>query len=135
MAETENREIVRKAFEAWAAGTGGVFDLLAPDASWTIVGRSTVAGTYTTRDEFLTTVIRPLNARFSEPLVPSVNAIYAEGDMVIAYFDASATARDGKPYRNTYAWFLQMKDGAIVRAVAFFDSVAFNEFWARVEPA
>jgi hypothetical protein len=27
------------------------------------------------------------------------------------------------------------KDGAIVEAVAFFDTVEFNDFWARVKPA
>jgi hypothetical protein len=25
---------------------------------------------------------------------------------VIVFFDASGTARDGRPYANTYAWFL-----------------------------
>jgi hypothetical protein len=38
-----NREIVRRAFDAWATGTGSPFDLLAEDAQWTIVGRSEVA--------------------------------------------------------------------------------------------
>jgi uncharacterized protein len=28
-----------------------------------------------------------------------------------------------------------MQEGAIVEAVAFFDSIEFNDFWARVEPA
>jgi ketosteroid isomerase-like protein len=36
---------------------------------------------------------------------------------------------------NTYAWFLDMRDDRIVRASAFFDSVAFNEFWTRVTPS
>lgn len=31
--------------------------------------------------------------------------IYAEGDTVIVFFDASGTARDDLPYENTYAWF------------------------------
>lgn len=50
------------------------------------------------------------------------------------FFDASGTARDGKSYANTYAWFLDLRDGKIVKAFAFFDSVVFNEFWARVKP-
>ena len=49
-------------------------------------------------------------------------------------FDAGGTARDGKSYANTYAWFLDLRDGKIVKAFAFFDSVVFNEFWARVKP-
>jgi ketosteroid isomerase-like protein len=30
--------------------------------------------------------------------------------------------------------YLRFDDGAIVEAVAFFDSIPFNDFWARVEP-
>jgi len=56
------------------------------------------------------------------------------GDTVIAFFDAHGTARDGQPYDHTYAWFLTMRDEQIVEAFAFFDSIEFNDFWARVTP-
>jgi ketosteroid isomerase-like protein len=135
MDEAANKEIIRRAFEDWAAGRGGVFDLLADDAIWIIVGNSVAAGTYNGRAEFLDRVIHPFNARLSSPLVPRVRAIYADGDTVIAYFDASATARDGRPYENTYTWYLRLQDGEITRATAFFDSIEFNEFWARVAPS
>jgi uncharacterized protein len=36
--------------------------------------------------------------------------------------------------KNTYAWFWQMHDGKITRAHAFFDRIAFNELWRRVQP-
>lgn len=134
MSEEANRELIRRAFDRWAEGTGGVFELLAPDATWTIVGRSVAAGTYK-RDEFLEKVIAPFNARLSEPLVPTVRALYADGDMVIAFFDGRGTARDGRPYENTYTWYLRVADGRIVEVVAFFDAIAFNELWTRVEPA
>jgi ketosteroid isomerase-like protein len=135
MSEESNKQLVAEAFDAWAAGTGGVFDLLAEDADWTIVGNSVASGTYPTRQAFLDTVITPFNARMSSPLVPSVRALYADGDTVVALFDASATVRDGSRYDNTYAWFLTMREHRIVSAVAFFDSVEFNDFWARVQPA
>ena len=54
--------------------------------------------------------------------------------MVITLFDASATARDGRPYRNTYTWYFRMKDKKVVSAIAFFDTREFDEFWNRVEP-
>lgn len=132
--EAANKAAVRAGFEAWAAGTGGVFDLLAPDATWTIVGNTRVSRTFTGRDEFMSEVIGPFNARMSEPLVPTVRGLYADGDMVVAYFDASGTARDGRPYRNTYTWYLRVRDGAVVEAVAFFDSLEFNDLWDRLTP-
>lgn len=80
-------------------------------------------------------VIRPFNARMSVGLKPTIRNIYAEGDTVVVFFDAQGTARDGKPYSNTYAWFLDIKDGKVSKASAFFDSIAFNDFWTRVQPA
>ncbi len=133
--DVSNAAAVRASFAAWSAGTGGPFDLLAPEATWTIVGHSIVSKTYESRDAFMTEVIRPFNARMRVGLKPRVHDIYSDGDTVIVLFDASATARDGKPYRNTYAWFLDMRDGKIVRATAFFDSLEFNDLWQRVQPA
>ena len=80
-------------------------------------------------------VIRPFNARLSSRLVPTVRAMYADGDTVVVLWDGVATARDGKPYTNTYSWYLQMRDGQIVNATAFYDSIAFNDLWTRVKPA
>jgi len=132
--EQANKDVIRSAFDAWAAGTGGPFALLAPQATWTIVGNTPVSRTFGSRQEFMDVVIDPFNARMATPLVPSVRALYAEGDMVIALFDASGTAKDGQPYRNTYTWYMRIEDGTIVDATAFFDSVEFNDFWSRINP-
>lgn len=132
--QTRNQEIVRRAFDAWTAGTGSPFDLLAENATWTIVGHSDAAKTYGSREAFLSDVIRPFNARMSGGLRPDVRATYADGDTVIVLFDARGMARDGLPYENTYAWFLELCDGEIVSAIAFFDSIRFNELWRRVSP-
>lgn len=127
--------VVRRAFDDWAAGTGGPFQLLRDDAHWTIVGRSVAAGTYTSRDAFMQQVIAPFNARLREPLKPVVRGLYRDSDMVIVLFDARGVALDGVAYENTYTWYLKMQDGRIAESIAFFDSIAFDEFWARVQPA
>lgn len=129
-----NRLLVQAAFEHWRAGTGGPFELLAPDATWTITGNSLVAKKYTTRDEFLDAVIKPFNARLSKPLVPTMRRLYSDGHIIIALFDGEATALDGQRYRNTYAWFMEMRNGIIINVTAFFDSLEFNDLWKRVEP-
>lgn len=132
--ESRNRSVVTTAFAAWAAGTGGPFELLTPEARWTIVGRSVAAQTYPHREAFLSEVIAPFNARMRERLVPTVHDILADGEKVLVYFDAEATTHDGTPYTNTYAWLLTMRDERIVEAIAFFDSIAFDELWRRVQP-
>lgn len=132
--ESRNKAIVVEKFEAWKAGTGSPYELLAEDAQWTIVGNSLASKTYPNREAFMSEVIRPFNARMSVGLKPTIRNVYTDGDLVIVFFDASGTARDGKPYVNTYAWFLELRNSKIVKASAFFDSIAFNEFWQRVAP-
>ncbi|MGH6808040.1 MAG: nuclear transport factor 2 family protein [Ensifer adhaerens] len=131
--EASNKAIIQRAFDAWAAGTGGPYDLLADDATWTITGNSLASKTYPSRDAFMSEVIHPFNARMSVGLKPTIRSLYAEGDTVVVFFDASGTARDGKPYVNTYAWFLDLKGGKVTKASAFFDSIAFNDLWTRVQ--
>jgi ketosteroid isomerase-like protein len=132
--ETRNKTAVKAGFDAWSAGTGSPYDLLADNASWTIVGHSAASKTYPSKEDFLSEVIRPFNARMKVGLKPTIRNMYADGDTVIVFFDASGTARDGTTYANTYAWFLDLRDGKIVKAFAFYDSVVFNEFWQRVKP-
>jgi ketosteroid isomerase-like protein len=132
--EARNKETIRASFQAWRDGTGRVFDLLAPDAKWTVVGNTPVSRTYNSRQEFLHAVIDPFNARLSSRLIPTVRGIYADGDMVIAFFDGNGTARDGKPYRNTYTWYMRMRDGKIQEVIGLFDTIAYTDFWTRVTP-
>jgi uncharacterized protein len=129
-----NRAIVQASFDRWRSGTGGPFELLDPAAEWTIVGSSPLSKTYHSRQEFLDNVITPLNARMMTPLVPSVRGIFADADMVIILFHATAIAIDGIPYRNTYTWYFQMKEAKVIKAIAFFDMRDFDKLWTRVSP-
>lgn len=130
-----NKELVAASFERWRSGTGSPFELLAEEADWTIVGSSPLSKTYSNRQAFLDEVITPFNARMATPLKPAVRGIYADGDTVIAFFDASATTRDHQPYNNTYTWYFRMKESRVISATAFFDTREFDEFWDRVTPA
>jgi len=131
--EQRNKEIVQQYFDGWRDGTGSVFDLLAPNATWTITGTGETAGTYS-RQALLDQVVSPTSARLSTPIVPTVRGIWADGDMVIVLWDGEATARDGRPYQNTYTWYFRMQDGKAVEAIAFLDMQVFNDLWTRVSP-
>ena len=133
--EARNRLAVEAAFAAWRDGIGSPYDLLADDVSWTIVGRSDASRTYASREAFMREVIRPFNARMRERLNPTIRSIHVDGDDVIIFFDASGIALDGESYSNTYAWFWTMREGRVVRAYAFFDSIAFNHLWRCITPA
>jgi ketosteroid isomerase-like protein len=135
-----NRQIVADAFAAWAAGTGYVSSIFAPDMRWEIAGRSAASTTYDTAQHLMDEVLLPFGARFSEdkPFRPTaVRAIYADDaqSTVVVVWDGEGTTTAGTLYRNTYAWVLTLRDGKVVDAIAFYDSIAFNELWANVQPA
>jgi ketosteroid isomerase-like protein len=132
--EANNKAIVQRSFDAWTAGTGSPYDLLADDAVWTIAGNSLASRAYPSRAAFIGEVIQPFVARMSAGLKPVIRNMYADGNTVIVHFDAAGTAKDDKPYSNTYAWFLELRGGKIVKATAFYDSIAFNDLWTRVQP-
>lgn len=70
--QSRNKALVRASFERWVHGSGSPFELLLPDAEWTIVGSSPLSKTYHGTQAFLDEVIHPFNARMRTPLVPAV---------------------------------------------------------------
>ena len=101
-----------------------MFDLLAADMTWFIQGSSPSAGQYDRAG--LDALLKPFNAHLAAPLVPRLRELYADGDRVVALFDASAPRTNGQSYQNTYAWFLTLKDERIVSVTAFLDLAAFD---------
>ncbi|MGH9894396.1 MAG: hypothetical protein ACREA0_20910 [bacterium] len=37
-------------------------------------------------------------------------------------------------YENTYTRYLELRDGRIVNAIAFFDSIEFSDLWTKAKP-
>jgi ketosteroid isomerase-like protein len=135
-----DKALVDGVLRAWMTGDGGALQaLLSDDIEWTIAGNTVVSGTTRGRAELMAKVLGPFGARFAlsdDRFRPrQIHAVYADGDTVIVHFDGAGTANDGKLYSNSYLWLLTMSGGKVVRATAFFDSIAFNEFWRRVAPA
>jgi ketosteroid isomerase-like protein len=66
----------------------------------------------------------------------SIRAIYDDenNSTVIALWDGQGTTTADTTYRNTYAWFMTLRDGKIIDGTAFYDSIAFNELWESVTP-
>jgi ketosteroid isomerase-like protein len=137
--ETErNREAITAAFQRWRDDGAPVTDLFAPEMTWRIEGRSAASRTYANTCEFIDDVLAPFGRRFStsNPFRPvNVRGVHADGDTVIVLWDGRGTTIANKTYENSYAWFLQMRDGKVIDGTAFFDSISFNELWAQVTPA
>lgn len=134
--QARNKAVIESMLRSWMNGDSSVFQAhLSDDIEWTIPGNSAIAGTTHGRQELMTKILAPFGARFvksTDSFKPrAIDGIYADGDTVVAQFVGSGTTNNGRPYRNNYLWVLAMQDGKIVRATAFFDSVAFNELWQQ----
>jgi uncharacterized protein len=132
-----SRDIIRQAFDAWRRGAGPITDVFAPDMVWRIEGHSAASKEYSSKQELIGEVLAPFGARFtaSEPFRPvTIRAIYADDDTVIVVWDGRGIANDGQPYENSYVWIMKLTDGKVVDGTAFYDSISFNDLWARVRP-
>ena len=129
-----NSELVRQSFVNWQQGKGTTFDLLAPDAVWTVVGSSPVSGVYKSRQDLLERAVKPISARLATPIKPTVLSIVAQGDVVVVLWEGEALALDQQPYRNSYLWHLTFQDGQITEVKAFLDTYVLNDLIERVKP-
>jgi ketosteroid isomerase-like protein len=137
--ETElNRRTIRKVFKAWEEGHRPITDVFAADMVWRIEGHSAASGRYESAQQFIDEVLTPFGARFAsgEAFRPTeIRSIHADADTVIVVWDGGGTANSGDRYANSYAWIMKMRGGKVVDGTAFYDSISFNDLWARVQSA
>lgn len=130
--EPANRALIEQAFAQWARGEADIFDLLTDDVVWHITGQDpAVATTYRSREALLAGAARPLAARLTAPLTPTVRRIWSDGDDVLVHWDGSAPLADGSTYRNTYLWIMTVRGDRVTRVTAFLDNAAFKAALAK----
>jgi uncharacterized protein len=135
MRADDTKTLLQSAFDAWSKGEGDFYRLVVDDVVWTIAGSSPMAGTYTSRQQFLGRAIHPIFQRLSEPIRPVVRNILVGGGHVVVVWEGEATALDGSPYDNTYCWVMRVQDGKVAEATAFFDAPPLTDLLERVQPA
>ncbi|MCZ0726516.1 Atu4866 domain-containing protein [Mycolicibacterium iranicum] len=129
--EQRNAELVRDAFELGVGGENSFYSILADDVHWT-VARAAEPSTYTSRAEFLRDGAGPIVSRLEGEIQADVHALHTDGDTVVALWRGTATARDGRPYVNEYAWVMTMREERIARVTAYLDLVALDDLLTRV---
>lgn len=128
--EAQNKRLIQQAFNT--GNVDNVFNLLTDDVQWTITGSSRFSKTYTPKQRLIDETVTPLASRLATPIVPKIRQVYADGDDVIVWWDGTATAKDNRPYRNTYCWIMTLKNGRITRVVAFLDLAAYTDVFNRI---
>jgi hypothetical protein len=127
---TENEELVRRIFEAFARKEGlalrGVF---AADAVWTVPGRGIMAGAHRGRDEifrFLARLPKETDGTYGSTL----RDVLASDERAAALYTARGTRR-GRTLELDQVLLFHIDDGVVTEVLALpSDPDAFEEFWA-----
>ncbi len=121
---SQNKKIVQDAFDNWIQRRGSIFDLLAADATWKILGRHELSREYR-KNEFLTSIIQPFMERFATLPSQKVKSITAEENRVHISFSVEGVLKDGTQYRNDLSWLFRMKNQKVVEVEALLDLEEF----------
>ena len=131
MGSAENKKLVEEAFAAWTKGDGmAFFNLLADNATWTVIGNCPISGTYVGRQRLIEDALKPQREKLTGPPSPAVINLIAEGDTVVVQWAGNGITKSGKPYHNSYCYVVQMENGRIVRGTAYLDTELVRSIWA-----
>lgn len=128
-----NAQLVRDAFARGVGAPDTFYAILAEDVRWTVT-RADAPTTYTSRREFLDGV-RPIGQRLTGQIQADVHEIIVDDDRVVARWRGTATALDGLPYVNEYAWVMTMENERVTDVVAYLDLTALDTLLTRVNPS
>ncbi len=124
MSLEENKELIRKFYSTLCTTDAQVaFDLLAEDADWMLMGKSTIAPPGAiTKQEFINEMLstggslhpgRNPASIFPDGLDLTIKTITAEGDHVVLEAESYSIAANGNTYNNTYSYHFDIRDGKI----------------------
>jgi len=124
----QNKELVRRIYSEVSNGNPKpLHEHMAPDVSWTIIGSTPLSGTFTGVEEVSEKLFAGLRARLEGPVQFSFDRLVAEDDIVVMEAHGSATAKNGRPYRNRYCVVIRLADGKLCEITDYVDTELVTE--------
>jgi len=118
-----NIEKVENLFKNLETGNSdNFFKDVSDDVSWTVMGTHPLAGTYHSKEDFISHTFRRLNRILEEGVILKVKNILLHDDTAVVEMESISTAINGKPFNNTYCWVVYFKNEVIVEVRAYVDS-------------
>ena len=127
MSEQENKELIKKGYDAFSAGdVETVMALFADDVEWIQPGDSAVSGTYHGKTEVMEYMGRLAEKSVTVKLIRLV----AEGDTVVAITEVTAGGETGED-----ADVFTIRDGKTVRAEMHGDTALLERIFGKKQLA
>jgi hypothetical protein len=123
MGAQENKETIRRIYEAMERGDGSVFGAsVHPDYVWRVTGQASWSRRVEGRDAVLRDLLRPLFARFAGTYRSKLLSVVAEGDVVVAEVKGDVMTKEGKRYDNDYCLVFRFRGDKIAELVEYADT-------------
>jgi ketosteroid isomerase-like protein len=99
------------------------------------MGTHPLAGTYTSKQEFLEHTFFRLHKILVDGVILKVMHITLEENTAVVEMVSLSTAKNGKPFKNTYCWVVHFKDTTIADVRAYVDSTLVQKLIEENEVA
>ena len=127
MSEQENKELIKKGYEAFAAGdVETVMSLFDDDVEWVQPGESVVSGTFHGKNE----VMEYMGRLAEKSLTVKLKRMIADGDTVVAITDVTVDGETGED-----ADVFTIRDGKTVRAEMHGDTALMERIYGKKQLA
>lgn len=123
MSTTENKQLLRAAFDAWAVGDiRPLLTAMGEDVVWTVSGHNSWAGSFTGKDAVRRDLLGPLGAQFADTYTNTASRFIAEDDIVVVEAQGRVTTKAGLRYDNRYCFVFRLEDGRIREITEYMDT-------------
>jgi len=123
MSASENKQLLKTAFDAWA--TGDIRPLLAAmadDVTWTVSGHNSWSGSFRGKDSVRRDLLGPLGAQFEGTYTSTASRFVAEDDVVVVETQGSVATKTGARYDNKYCFVFRVTGGLIREITEYLDT-------------
>lgn len=123
-AEERACEFVRRFFATLSEGNlEALRTMIHPNGSWEVMRAMDGERLAIGRDSIIDDFLAPVRGRFEsgDPKI-QVTRLFATGNVVAAETVGAGQLRNGRPYRNRYAWIIDMNDGLVGHIHEYMDT-------------
>jgi uncharacterized protein len=123
MGATENKEMIRTMFAELGKGNADAFlGAMSDDVKFMLIGNTKFSGAFNGKQELVAKVLAPLSAALEGGLTITPDNLIADGEFVAMQSRGKSTAKNGKPYNNTYCHVFRITNGKIREITEYLDT-------------
>lgn len=132
MGATENKQSIKNMFVELAKGNAEAFlSAMTDDVRFTLIGSTKFSGVFKGKQELVAKLLAPLSAALEGGLTLTPDNLIADGDYVAMQARGKSTAKNGKPYNNTYCQVFKFSGGKISEVTEYLDTELVNSVFGK----